>query len=176
MEVILKETIKNLGEIGDLVTVRPGYGRNYLVPQGKAAFATKENIKLLEKQKAELEVKQKEELVILKEQASKFENVMLTIKANITEDGNLYGSIGTIDIANSAAENGLDLERSVINLPDGPIKTIGMHEVSLVFHSDIKVQINVNVVGGEVAIKNTLDSEEEIDNIEEEKEIIQESE
>jgi len=101
---------------------------------------------------------------------------MLTIKANVTEDGNLYGSIGTIDIANSAAENGLELERSVINLPDGPIKTIGMHEVSLVFHSDIKVQINVNVVGGEVAIKNTLDSEEEIDNIEEEKEIIQESE
>ena len=131
---------------------------------------------MLEKQKAELEVKQKEELVILKEQASKFENVMLTIKANVTEDGNLYGSIGTIDIANSAAENGLELERSVINLPDGPIKTIGMHEVSLVFHSDIKVQINVNVVGGEVAIKNTLDSEEEIDNIEEEKEIIQESE
>jgi len=176
MEVILKEAIQNLGEIGDLVTVRPGYGRNYLVPQGKAAFATIENIKLLEKQKAELEVKQKEELVILKEQASKFENVMLTIKANITEDGNLYGSIGTIDITNSAAENGLELERSVINLPDGPIKTIGMHEVSLVFHSDIKVQINVNVVGGEVAIKNTLDSEEEIDNIEEEKEIIQESE
>ncbi len=168
MEVILKEDIQNLGKIGDVVSVKPGYGRNYLVPQGKAAFATKENLKVLEAQKEELERKQEEELVILKEQSSKFENLSLTIKANVTEEGTLYGSIGTVDIANAAKDKGFELERSLINLPDGAIKTIGKHEVNLIFHPEIQVKISVEIVGGEVAIKNTLDSEEEDDNINEE--------
>ena len=168
MEVILKEDIQNLGKIGDVVSVKPGYGRNYLVPQGKAAFATKENLKILETQKEELQRKQKEELVILREQSSKFENLSLTIEANVTEEGTLYGSIGTVDIANAAKDKGFELERSLINLPDGAIKTIGDHEVNLIFHPEIQVKINVEIVGGEVAIKNTLDSEEEEDNINEE--------
>ena len=103
----------------------------------------------------------------------------LVIEANVTEEGNLYGSIGTIDIANAAKEKGLELERSLIDLPDGPIKTIGDHEVNLIFHGEIQVKIKVQVVGGEVAIKNTLDSEEEDDNIDDptkENEIIEESE
>jgi large subunit ribosomal protein L9 len=165
MEVILKEDIQNLGKIGDVVTVKAGYGRNYLVPQGKAAFATQENLKNLETQKEELQRKQEEELVILKEQSSKFENLSLTIEANVTEEGTLYGSIGTVDIANAAKDKGFELERSLINLPDGAIKTIGDHEVNLIFHPEIQVKINVEIVGGEVAIKNTLDSEEEDDNI-----------
>ena len=171
MEVILKEDIQNLGKIGDVVSVKPGYGRNYLVPQGKAAFATKENLKILETQK--------EELVILSEQSSKFENLSLTIEANVTEEGTLYGSIGTVDIANAAKDKGFELERSLINLPDGAIKTIGDHEVNLIFHPEIQVKINVEIVGGEVAIKNTLDSEEEDDNIDSpinENEIDEESE
>ena len=168
MEVILKEDIKNLGEIGDIVSVKPGYGRNFLVPQGKAVFATADNLKNLEKQKEELRKKQEGELSILREKAQTFEGLKLTIEANVTEEGTLYGSIGIIDIANAANEKGIELERSYINMPDGPIKTIGSHDVELLFHPEIQVIINVEVVGGEVAIKNTLDSEEEEDNINEE--------
>tara|TARA_B100000029_G_scaffold512824_1_gene610557 strand:+ start:738 stop:1277 length:540 start_codon:yes stop_codon:yes gene_type:complete len=179
MEVILKEDIQNLGKIGDVVNVKPGYGRNFLVPNGKAAFATKENLKNLETQKEELKRKQEQELNILREQAAKFENLSLTIEANVTEEGTLYGSIGTIDIANASKDRGLELERSIINLPDGAIKTIGEHEVNLIFHPEIQVKINIEIVGGEVAIKNTLDSEEEDDNIDiqlNENEIEEESE
>ena len=168
MEVILKEDIRNLGEIGDVVSVKPGYGRNFLVPQGKAVFATADNLKNLEQQKEELRKKQEGELSILREKAQTFEGLKLTIEANVTEEGTLYGSIGTIDIANAANEKGIELERSYINMPDGPIKTIGSHDVELLFHPEIQVIINVEVVGGEVAIKNTLDSEEEEDNINEE--------
>ena len=168
MEVILKEDIKNLGEIGDVVSVKPGYGRNFLVPQGKAVFATADNLKNLELQKEELRKKQEGELSLLREKAQTFEGLKLTIEANVTEEGTLYGSIGTIDIANAANEKGIELERSYINMPDGPIKTIGSHDVELLFHPEIQVIINVEVVGGEVAIKNTLDSEEEEDNINEE--------
>ena len=168
MEVILKEDIKNLGEIGDVVSVKPGYGRNFLVPQGKAVFATADNLKNLEQQKEELRKKQEGELSILREKAQTFDGLKITIEANVTEEGTLYGSIGTIDIANAANEKGIELERSYINMPDGPIKTIGSHDVELLFHPEIQVIINVEVVGGEVAIKNTLDSEEEEDNINEE--------
>ena len=168
MEVILKEDIKNLGEIGDVVSVKPGYGRNFLVPQGKAVFATADNLKNLEQQKEELRKKQEGELSLLREKAQTFEGLKLTIEANVTEEGTLYGSIGTIDIANAANEKGIELERSYINMPEGPIKTIGSHDVELLFHPEIQVIINVEVVGGEDAIKNTLDSEEEEDNINEE--------
>jgi len=168
MEVILKEDIKNLGEIGDIVSVKPGYGRNFLVPQGKAVFATADNLKNLEQQKEELRKKQEGELSLLREKAQTFEGLKVIIEANVTEEGTLYGSIGTIDIANAANEKGIELERSYINMPDGPIKTIGSHDVELLFHPEIQVVINVEVVGGEVAIKNTLDSEEEEDNINEE--------
>ena len=168
MEVILKEDIKNLGEIGDVVSVKPGYGRNFLVPQGKAVFATADNLKNLEQQKEELRKKQEGELSLLREKAQTFEGLKLTIEANVTEEGTLYGSIGTIDLVNAANEKGIELERSYINMPDGPIKTIGSHDVELLFHPEIQVVINVEVVGGEVAIKNTLDSEEEEDNINEE--------
>ena len=168
MEVILKEDIKNLGEIGDVVSVKPGYGRNFLVPQGKAVFATADNLKNLEQQKEELRKKQEGELYILREKAQTFEGLKLTIEANVTEEGTLYGSIVIIDIANAANEKGIELERSYINMPDGPIKIIGSHDVELLFHPEIQVIINVEVVGGEVAIKNTLDSEEEEDNINEE--------
>ena len=167
MEVILKEDIKNLGEIGDVVSVKPGYGRNFLVPQGKAVFATADNLKNLEQQKEELRKKQEGELSLLREKAQTFEGLKLTIEANVTEEGTLYGSIGTIDIANAANEKGIELERSYINMPEGPIKMIGSHDVELLFHPEIQVVINVEVVGGEVAIKNTLDSEEEEDNINE---------
>ena len=168
MEVILKEDIKNLGVIGDIVSVKPGYGRNFLVPQGKAVFVTADNLKQLELQKEELRKKQDDELAALRVKAQTFEGLKLTIEANVTDEGTLYGSIGTIDIANAAIEKGIELEKSFINMPDGPIKKIGSHEVELLLHPEIRVMISVEVIGGEVAIKNTLDSEEEEDNINEE--------
>lgn len=168
MEVILKEDIKNLGVIGDIVSVKPGYGRNFLVPQGKAVFVTADNLKQLELHKEELRKKQDDELAALREKAQTFEGLKLTIEANVTDEGTLYGSIGTIDIANAAIEKGIELEKSFINMPDGPIKIIGSHEVELLLHPEIQVMITVEVIGGEVAIKNTLDSEEEEDNINEE--------
>ncbi len=168
MEVILKEDIKNLGVIGDIVSVKPGYGRNFLVPQGKAVFVTADNLKQLELQKEELRKKQDDELAALREKAQTFEGLKLTIEANVTDEGTLYGSIGVIDIANAAIEKGIELEKSFINMPDGPIKIIGSHEVELLLHPEIQVMITVEVIGGEVAIKNTLDSEEEEDNINEE--------
>ena len=168
MEVILKEDIKNLGLIGDIVSVKPGYGRNFLVPQGKAVFVTADNLKQLELQKEELRKKQDEELSVLREKAQTFKGLKLTIEANVTDEGTLYGSIGVIDIANSAIEKGIEIEKSFINMPDGPIKKIGSHEVELLLHPEIRVMISVEVIGGEVAIKNTLDSEEEEDNINEE--------
>jgi len=168
MEVILKEDIKNLGVIGDIVSVKPGYGRNFLVPQGKAVFVTADNLKQLELQKEELRKKQDDELAAIREKAQTFEGLKLTIEANVTDEGTLYGSIGTIDIANAAIEKGMELEKSFINMPDGPIKNIGSHEVELLLHPEIQVMITVEVIGGEVAIKNTLDSEEEEDNINEE--------
>ena len=168
MEVILKEDIKNLGVIGDIVSVKPGYGRNFLVPQGKAVFVTADNLKQLELQKEELRKKQDDDLAALREKAQTFEGLKLTIEANVTDEGTLYGSIGTIDIANAAIEKGIELEKSFINMPDGPIKIIGSHEVELLLHPEIQVMITVEVIGGEVAIKNTLDSEEEEDNINEE--------
>ena len=120
MEAILKEDIKNLGEIGDVVSVKPGYGRNFLVPQGKAVFATADNLKNLEQQKEELRKKQEGELSLLQEKAQTFEGLKLTIEANVTEEGTLYGSIGTIDLVNAANEKGIELERSYINMPEGP--------------------------------------------------------
>ena len=98
MEVILKEAIKNLGEIGDVVKVKPGYGRNYLIPTGKAAYATSENLRILSLEKEELERKQQAERELIAARSKEFENLSLTIEANVTEDGNLYGSIGTIEV------------------------------------------------------------------------------
>ena len=152
MEVILKEDIKNLGLIGDIVSVKPGYGRNFLVPQGKAVFVTADNLKQLELQKEELRKKQDEELSVLREKAQTFEDLKLTIEANVTDEATLYGSIGVIDIANSAIEKGIEIEKSFINMPDGPIKKIGSHEVELLLHPEIRVMITVEVIGGEVAI------------------------
>ena len=149
MEVILKEDIKNLGEIGDVVSVKPGYGRNFLVPQGKAVFATADNLKNLEQQKEELRKKQEGELSILREKAQTFEGLKLTIEANVTEEGTLYGSIGTIDIANAANEKGIELERSYINMPDGPIKTVGEHEISIDLDHDQIVNVKVTVAAEE---------------------------
>jgi large subunit ribosomal protein L9 len=147
MQVILLEKVDNLGNIGDQVNVKAGYGRNFLVPQGKATIATPENIVIFEARRAELEAKQAEEMAGAKSRADKLEGLVLTITAKAGVEGKLFGSLGTVDIADAATAAGVEIQRSEVRLPDGPLRTTGEHEMEIHLHSDLNVAIKVNVVG-----------------------------
>jgi large subunit ribosomal protein L9 len=147
MDVILLEKVENLGNIGDQVSVKAGYGRNFLLPQGKATLATKENIAVFEARRAELEAREAEELAAARERAAKLEGKVLTITANAGEEGKLFGSIGTVDIADASTAAGVEVERSEVRLPDGPLRETGRHEVEIHLHADVNVIITVDVVG-----------------------------
>lgn len=147
MEVILLEKIDNLGTIGDSVKVKSGYGRNYLLPQGKATLATKENRAKFEAIRAELERKSADELTRAQGRAAQFAELDLTLSAKAGAEGKLFGSIGTFDIAEACAAEGVEVERSEIRLADGPLRMVGTHEVDVHLHTDVNVTITVNVVG-----------------------------
>ena len=149
MEVILLDKVENLGGIGDRVKVRSGYARNYLLPQGKATAATAENIAAFEARRAEIERKAAEELAAAQARAQTLDGLELTISAKAGGEGKLFGSVGTVDIAEACAARGLEVERSEVRLPDGPIRSIGETEVVLHLHSDVNVSIKVVVVGEE---------------------------
>jgi len=165
MEVILLERVDNLGNIGDKVNVKSGYGRNFLVPQGKATAATVENIAIFEARRAELEAKQAEELAGARKRAEKLEGLVLAITAKAGVEGKLFGSLGTIDIAEAATAKGIDIQRSEVRLPDGPLRSVGEHEMEIHLHSDLNVTIKVNVVGdtdgAEIAIAAMADDADE---------------
>ena len=145
MEVILLEQVENLGGIGDKVKVKPGYGRNYLIPQGKATPATAENVAAFEARRAELEAKAAEELTEAKTRAEKIAELKLTMRVKAGSEGKLFGSIGTIDIAEAAAAAGVELARSEIRLPEGPIRVVGEHTVEIHLHTDVNVEVPVTV-------------------------------
>ncbi len=147
MEVILLEKIENLGTIGDTVKVKPGYGRNYLLPKGKATLATKENREKFEAIRAELERKSADELTRAQGRAEQFKALDLTLSAKAGGEGKLFGSIGTFDIVEACMAAGVEVERSEIRLPEGPLRMVGEHEVDVHLHSDVTVTITVNVVG-----------------------------
>lgn len=147
MNVILLEKIDNLGTIGDTVKVKPGYGRNYLLPQGKATLATKENLARFEAMRAELERKSADELVSAKARAEQIQGLDLTLSAKAGTEGKLFGSIGTFDLVEAIAAAGAEVERSEVRLPDGPLRTTGEHEVEIHLHTDVNVQLTVTVVG-----------------------------
>jgi len=149
MQVILLEKVENLGNIGDQVKVRPGYGRNYLLPQGKAALATSANIARLEAQRAELERRQAQELEAARGRASNLESLRLQIAARAGTEGKLFGSLGTVDIAEACTAAGVTVKRSEVRMPDGPIRLLGEHEVEIHLQSDVNVTIKVNVVADE---------------------------
>jgi large subunit ribosomal protein L9 len=153
MNVILLEAVENLGSIGDLVKVKPGYGRNYLLPQGKAALATPENIKAIEARRAELEKAAAEELAKAKERAKAFENLEIVVHANAGSEGKLFGSVGPIDIVDALANVQVEAERAEIRMPEGPIQELGEFPIGVHLHTDIDVEILVRVVGedGETA-------------------------
>ena len=146
MKVILLDRVENLGAIGDLVSVKSGYGRNYLIPNGKAALATAQNIKELEKKKEELEKRAAEQLEAAKSRGDLIKGMSLTISANVESEGKLYGSVGPVDIVEAFEKVGVSVERSEIRMPDGPIREVGESEISLHFHSDVDIPVKLNVV------------------------------
>jgi len=147
MELILLERVENLGNIGDVVDVSAGYGRNFLVPKGKAQPATAENMKALEGRRAELEAAAAAELKVAQERGAKITALgELTITTKVGEEGKLFGSLGNIDISEAATAAGAEVERSEVRLPEGPIRVAGEHEINIHLHSDVDVVLKLNVV------------------------------
>jgi len=146
MQVILLEKIEKLGELGELVDVKSGFARNFLLPQKKAEPATKDNIEAFEHRRAELEKVQAESLATAQSRAGKLEDAVVTISARAGTEGKLFGSIGTDDIKQAIGDAYTEVEKKEIRLPDGPLRNIGEHEISLHLHSDVDVAVMVQVV------------------------------
>jgi large subunit ribosomal protein L9 len=143
MDVILLTKVANLGNIGDRVKVKSGYGRNFLLPKGKATLATPDNVKKFEARRAELEKLAREQLQDAEKRAAAFKEFKLEITAKAGTEGKLFGSIGTADIAEATTKAGHKLARAEVRLPTGPLRTVGEHTVALHLHTDIDVQLPV---------------------------------
>lgn len=165
MDIILLEKIENIGGIGDRVKVKSGYARNFLIPQGKATLATPENIAKFESVRIELENKAAEELRAAQARADQLEGKEIRLTVQAGPEGKLFGSVGTIDIANACADLGIEVERSEVRMPDGPLRVTGEHEVELHFYTDVNVMLKVVLesAGGEPP-PAFLDEETESDN------------
>jgi large subunit ribosomal protein L9 len=146
MELILLQKVANLGNIGDRVKVKSGYGRNFLLPQGKATVATADNIAKFEARRAELEKAAQDELKGAQARAAKLENYKLSLSAKAGGEGKLFGSIGTSDIAEALNKAGHKIERAEVRLPQGPIRQAGEHSVQLHLHTDVTIDLAVVVV------------------------------
>ena len=146
MEIILLEKIPNLGSLGDKVTVRPGYGRNFLIPQGKAVAATPEKIKQFEERRAELEKKAAEVLAAAESRAASIAAISVTIAHKAGDEGRLYGSIGTRDIADAAPAQGIAVEKGEVRLPNGAIRQVGDYEIGIQLHGDVTAVLKLAVV------------------------------
>lgn len=149
MEVILLKKVDNLGGLGDRVKVSPGYGRNYLIPQGLAKPANAENIAEFEARRAELEKEAAEALAAAEARKEKLDGLTVTITAKSGGEGKLFGSIGTVDIAEAVTAAGHELERKEVRMPEGPIRTTGEHEVDVHLHTDVNATVKIVVVGEE---------------------------
>lgn len=147
MQIILLEKVVNLGVLGEVVRVRDGYARNFLIPQGKARRATKVAIAEFEARRVELEKAQADKLAAAQAAGARMEGttVQLTEKAGV--DGRLFGSVTNFNVADALKKQGHDVERSMIRMPDGPMKTIGDYKVGVSLHSDVLVEVNVSVLG-----------------------------
>ncbi len=149
MDVILLEKVENLGAIGDRVNVRSGYGRNFLLPRGKATLATPANIAVFEARRAELEKKEADELHAAQLRATQASALNIQLSAKAGTEGKLFGSLGTADIAEACTAAGVTVKRSEVRLPEGPIRTIGQHEIELHLHSDVNAIVKITVVAEE---------------------------
>lgn len=145
MEVILLEKIRNLGDLGDQVNVKAGYGRNFLIPQGKAVFATEKNKTVFEERRAELEKKAKQLLSQAEQRAAKINDTTIELTVQTSEEGKLYGSIGPVEVEHALQEKGLEVEKREIVMPEGPIHYIGDYIVEMHLHTDVIANLQVNV-------------------------------
>ena len=147
MQVILLEKITNLGQLGDVVKVRDGFARNFLIPQGKAKRATPENVAEIERRRAELEQAQAAALASAQERATRLEGLMLQITQKAGVDGKLFGSVTNVDVAEALQAQGHAVQKSAIRMPEGPLKQVGDHSIKVALHSDVVVTVTVSVLG-----------------------------
>lgn len=147
MEVILLEKVANLGNLGDKVSVKAGYGRNYLLPQGKATAATPDNIAEFEARRAELERIAAEKRAAAEARAAQLNELVVTITANVGEEGKLFGSIGTQDIADALTASGIEVAKSKVRLPEGTIRQTGEYDIKLQLHSEVDAEVKLIVAG-----------------------------
>ena len=147
MQVILMEKVVNLGGLGDVVKVKDGYARNFLIPQGKAKRATESNLKVFEAKRAELEKAQADQLAQAQERGAKLEGLMVQISQKAGVDGRLFGSVTNVDIVEALQKQGFEVERAQVRMPSGPIKQIGDSAITVALHTDVVVNITVSVLG-----------------------------
>jgi large subunit ribosomal protein L9 len=145
MKLILLDKVGNLGDLGDTVKVRAGYGRNYLVPQGKAVPATKENVAMFEGRRDELEAAANNRLATAQRRAETLAELVLELTANASDEGKLFGSIGPREIADAATEKGFALEKAEVVMGEGPIRLVGEYDVLVHLHADVEITIKVLV-------------------------------
>lgn len=146
MQIILLEKIVNLGNLGDLVNVKPGYARNYLVPQGLATVASEANKASFEERRVELEKASADKLQAAQARSKELAGQSVEIASRTSDEGRLFGSVGLVEIAEAFSAKGLEMSRSEIQLPEGPIKSIGDYEVAVSVHSEVSFTVNVKVV------------------------------
>lgn len=146
MDVILLEKVKNLGSVGDQVKVRAGYGRNFLIPYGKAVPATGENIKYFEDRRAELEQKAAAAVSAAEARKEKLEGLTVELAAKAGDEGKLFGSIGVRDVADAITAAGVEVAKNEVSMPEGPIRNVGEFAIELQLHPDVQANLKVNVV------------------------------
>jgi large subunit ribosomal protein L9 len=147
MQIILLEKIANVGDLGDVVKVRQGYARNYLIPQGKAKRATPENLKAIEDKRSELEQAATERLAAARALAERLEGMAIQVTQKAGVDGRLFGSVTNIDIVDALKSQGVEIERSMIRMSAGPLKQVGNYPLTVALHTDVVAHINVSVRG-----------------------------
>ena len=145
MQVILLEKVGKLGGLGDQVNVKAGFGRNYLIPQGKAVPANKANKESFEARRAELEAAAAEKLAAAQSRAEAMNELVVTIAANAGDEGKLFGSIGTKDIADAVTAAGHAVDKSEVKMPEGALRNIGSYEIAMQLHSDVSVEVTIQV-------------------------------
>jgi large subunit ribosomal protein L9 len=147
MQVILLEKVVNVGDLGEVVKVRQGYARNFLIPQGKAKRATPENLKLLEEKRSELEKAAGERLAKAQAQAEKLDGVAIQVTQKAGVDGRLFGSVTNVDVVDALQGLGHTIEKSMVRMPEGPLKQVGDFPLTIALHTDVAAHITVTVLG-----------------------------
>ena len=146
MQVILLEKVRNLGNLGDKVNVKPGYGRNYLIPQSKAVFATEKNVMLFEERRSELEKKALQLFASAEQRAAKLNDITVVIQSQASDEGKLYGSVGPNEIRNALIARSIDVNKREIVMPEGPLHSVGNFVVHVHVHSDVIAHLQVEIV------------------------------